>query len=160
VITCYDLLRRLAGLSQAEAAALHGVRLDTMKSWCGGRREAPPGVLDEIRTLIARQAAAAEQALALFGGAPAAAAIELSLAVDDADARAAPLGWPCRSAQATVLARVIAGLPAGVEARIVDRDSTPAKPSNHPALPLHVSGARMPHRGEDRQRNKAGLARN
>ena len=34
----YDLLRQRCGLSQQEAADVHSTRLDTIKSWCSGRR--------------------------------------------------------------------------------------------------------------------------
>jgi hypothetical protein len=37
------------GLSQARAADLHGVRLDTVKSWSAGRRAVPPGAWDDLR---------------------------------------------------------------------------------------------------------------
>jgi hypothetical protein len=37
------------GLSQTEAAALHGVRLDTVKSWSGGRNQVPNGAWQNLR---------------------------------------------------------------------------------------------------------------
>jgi|SRR5690606_30669819 len=37
------------GLSLAEAAALHGVGLSTVKHWTSGRRAPPQGVWDELR---------------------------------------------------------------------------------------------------------------
>lgn len=37
------------GLSLAEAAALHGVGLSTVKHWASGRRKPPPGIWDELR---------------------------------------------------------------------------------------------------------------
>ncbi len=37
----YNDLRKRAGLSQGDAATLHGVSLDTIKSWCVGRRNPP-----------------------------------------------------------------------------------------------------------------------
>jgi hypothetical protein len=54
-------LRRL-GLSQPEAARLHGVRLDTVKSWCVGRNRPPQGAWDELR---ATEAAIVDRAEAL-----------------------------------------------------------------------------------------------
>jgi DNA-binding transcriptional regulator YiaG len=50
----YDLLRRRCGLSQQEAADFHKAALGTVKSWCSGRRNAPEGVLAELRTLYAQ----------------------------------------------------------------------------------------------------------
>lgn len=37
------------GLSQAGAASLHGVRLDTVKSWSVGRNPVPQGAWDDLR---------------------------------------------------------------------------------------------------------------
>lgn len=42
------------GLSQAEAAALHGVRLDTVKSWSAGRNPVPIGAWSELRSYEGR----------------------------------------------------------------------------------------------------------
>ena len=39
-MTLYRLLLSRVGLSQADAAILHQVRLDTIKSWCAGRARA------------------------------------------------------------------------------------------------------------------------
>lgn len=119
-MTPYDLLRRRCGLSQPEAAALHGVRLDTVKSWCSGRNIANTGVLGELRGLHARIERAAAEALATIATAPAAAEIELGYAADDAGARA--LGWPCASAQAAMLGIIMARCDRPV--RLVPRGST------------------------------------
>ena len=51
MITAYDLLRRRCGLSHQEAAAFHGVRPDTVASWCAGRNKANAGVIRELRAL-------------------------------------------------------------------------------------------------------------
>lgn len=107
-MTPYRLLLSLSGLSQAEAADFHGVRLDTVKSWSAGRNRAPEGAISEVRDLIAKQARAADAALAKYRemvaehGAPE--AIDLT-----ADALG---GWP-DGAERMALARVVAGLPAG-----------------------------------------------
>jgi len=107
-MTPYRLLLSRVGLSQADAAALHGVRLDTVKSWCAGRNPAPAGVIAELRALYAFQRRAADEALALAAKAPDGAAIELAYAVDDAEAKA--LGWPCAAAQHASLGLVVARL--------------------------------------------------
>lgn len=47
--TLYAACLTRLGLSQSEAAKLHGVRLDTVKSWSSGRNPAPHGVWDDLR---------------------------------------------------------------------------------------------------------------
>lgn len=47
--TLYAACLSRLGLSQAEAAALHEARLDTVKSWSSGRREIPAGVWADLR---------------------------------------------------------------------------------------------------------------
>ncbi len=106
-MTPYDLLRRRCGLSQAEAAAFHGVRLDTIKSWCSGRNRPAAAVLAELRSLHARIERVAAEALAAIDGAPDAEQIELGFAADDHEAQA--LGWPCVGAQAASLGLVCLG---------------------------------------------------
>lgn len=51
--TLYAACLRRLGLSQPEAAVLHAVRLDTVKSWCAGRNRPPAGAWDELRALEA-----------------------------------------------------------------------------------------------------------
>jgi len=116
-MTPYRLLLSRVGLSQADAAALHDVRLDTVKSWCAGRNPAPAGVIANLRALYAFQRRAADEALALAAKAPEGAEIELGYAVDDAEAQA--LGWPCAAAQHASLGMVVARL--GRPARLVPR---------------------------------------
>lgn len=120
-MTQYDLLRRRCGLSQTEAAALHLVRLDTVKSWCSGRNAAKPEVLAELRRLHAQITRAAAEALAQIAQAPDDAEIDLGYASDDHEAQS--LGWPCASAQAAMLGEVLAGL-GGRPVRLVPREAT------------------------------------
>jgi len=47
--TLYAACLSRLGLTQAEAATLHGVRLDTVKSWCAGRNRVPAGAWDDLR---------------------------------------------------------------------------------------------------------------
>lgn len=47
--TLYAACLSRLGLSQPEAASLHGVRLDTVKSWSAGRNRVPQGAWDELR---------------------------------------------------------------------------------------------------------------
>ncbi|MCA3288255.1 MAG: hypothetical protein ING09_17065 [Roseomonas sp.] len=119
-MTPYRLLLSRVGLSQADASALHGVRLDTVKSWCAGRNPAPAGVIADLRALYAFQRRAAEEALALAAKAPDGAEIEISYAVDDAEAKA--LGWACAAAQHASLGMVVARLARLV--RLVPRGTT------------------------------------
>jgi len=51
MITLYAAALRWLGLSQADAADLHSVRLDTMKSWCSGRREVPDFAWNQLREI-------------------------------------------------------------------------------------------------------------
>lgn len=107
----YGLLLGASGLSQAEAAAFHGVRPDTVKSWVSGRRGANAGARRELAELVERQRDAAEelveQALDLAGDAT---EIEIGLAGDDTEARSA--GWPCAGAQHRTMALAAAALTA------------------------------------------------
>jgi hypothetical protein len=47
--TIYAACLSRLGLSQAEAAALHKVRIDTVKSWSAGRNPVPQGAWDDLR---------------------------------------------------------------------------------------------------------------
>lgn len=47
--TIYAACLSRLGLSQAGAAALHGVRIDTVKSWSSGRNPVPPGAWSDLR---------------------------------------------------------------------------------------------------------------
>lgn len=47
--TVYAACLSRLGLSQAEAAALHGVRPDTVKSWSAGRNPVPEGAWNDLR---------------------------------------------------------------------------------------------------------------
>ncbi len=52
--TLYAACLSRVGLSQADAAVLHGCRPDTVKSWCTGRRTVPAGAWDDLRAYEAR----------------------------------------------------------------------------------------------------------
>lgn len=47
--TLYSACLSRLGLTQSEAAALHEVRIDTVKSWCAGRNRVPPGAWIDLR---------------------------------------------------------------------------------------------------------------
>lgn len=47
--TVYAACLSRVGLSHVEAAALHGVRLDTVKSWSSGRNRIPESIWHDLR---------------------------------------------------------------------------------------------------------------
>ncbi|MFN7305714.1 MAG: hypothetical protein ACK5TQ_03935 [Acetobacteraceae bacterium] len=121
-MTPYRLLLSRVGLSQADAATLHQVRLDTIKSWCAGRARAPVGVIAELRTLYKRQKTAAAEALQMVAERPEVSQIELGYAVDDHEAEG--MGWPCAAAQWATLGMVVAACDRSVS--LVPRGTTVA----------------------------------
>lgn len=52
--TLYAACLARLGLSQSEAASLHGSRLDTVKNWAVGRRTVPAGAWADLRAYEAR----------------------------------------------------------------------------------------------------------
>lgn len=109
MITAYALLLDRCGLSHREAAEIHGVRLDTVKSWAAGRNPAPAGVVGELRDLHASLAAAAQQHVDFINDSAAdGVLIELGLAQTDDEART--LGLPCIGAQKALLGMVVAAV--------------------------------------------------
>lgn len=80
--TLYAACLSRLGLSQSEAAALHGVRIDTVKSWSSGRNPVPPGAWEDLRareSQIVDGSEAMHEAWDTAGGPP----IEIN--ADDAD---------------------------------------------------------------------------
>jgi hypothetical protein len=126
VTTLYNLLRERCGLSQREAADFHGVRPDTVKSWCTGRNRAPDGVIAELRTLYRKIERAADNLASLVEDrieqSGPEGEIEIGYAADDKEARA--LGWPCGGAQLASIGIACAKL--GLRVKIVPRGSTAA----------------------------------
>jgi hypothetical protein len=127
--TLFDLLAQACGLSQREAADFLRVRLDTIKSWASGRRQAPQDALAELATLANRIDTAAAEALAQIErmaaqhGIPS--EIDLGVAADDAEAQS--IGWPCVGAQCASLGLVVArGTKRGYRFRVSPRGSTVA----------------------------------
>jgi DNA-binding XRE family transcriptional regulator len=55
----YALLREQCGLSPAEAAEYHDVRIDTIGKWSSGKADPPLGVMIELGELYVRIEAAA-----------------------------------------------------------------------------------------------------
>lgn len=82
--TLYAACLARLGLSQTEAAALHDVRLDTVKSWAVGRNAPPPAVYDELRAIEAHIVDASEAFREIW---PAGTPIE----IDDSEAGHLPL---------------------------------------------------------------------
>ena len=106
-MTLYGLLLQAAGLSHREAAELHGVRLDTVKSWSAGRNAAPIGVIAELRALAAHIVHSAAREIDALGGAPADGEIVSQCPADDDAAKA--LGLPCVGAWRAMAAIVASG---------------------------------------------------
>ena len=60
--TLYAACLSRLGLSQSEAATLHGnVRIDTVKSWASGRNRVPQGAWDDLRAYEIKIIDAAEE---------------------------------------------------------------------------------------------------
>lgn len=123
------LLISLAGLSHQEAADFLNVRLDTVKSWCRKNQPnfAKPGVIDELKTLIAAQEWAANGFLIHLtdltserGSPPD--CVEIGYPTDDHESQT--LGLPCVGAWSAMAARVVAR--SSVPVRLVPRGSTVA----------------------------------
>ena len=117
----FAILMNLAGLSQREAAAFLKVSPSSVDKMARGVRNAPDGVIDDLRDLIDKQETAADEALALIDEQDAD-EIELGYPTDDHEAQS--LGWPCVGAWKAMAARVIAGC--DIQVRLVPRGSTPS----------------------------------
>jgi len=61
--TLYAACLSRLGLSQTEAARLHDVRIDTVKSWSSGRNRVPQGAWDDLRSYNDQIADAADEFL-------------------------------------------------------------------------------------------------
>ena len=115
----YNLLREACGLSQAEAAAFHETRLDSVKSWCSDRRTAPQGVINDLQKL-ARQIQASGIAFAeLLKGSSGGDVYVIGLPSDEQDARVC--GFPSIDAQMRAVAVAISLLPDSSAIRMVER---------------------------------------
>lgn len=125
------------GLSQRQAAEFLGVRLDSVERALRGRDRTPPGWLAELRRLHARQRQAAQQAYAIWQQHQPD-QLELSIASDDAEAQAPPLGWPCQAAQLAAYRMLWEMLPPDVRIILVPRGTsvaTAAAADRHDAAP-------------------------
>lgn len=80
--TLYAACLSRLGLSQAGAAALHGVDLSTVKHWSSGRRRVPEGVWADLRD---RANAVADQADAMLDAWEAAGSPPIEIDVSEAD---------------------------------------------------------------------------
>ncbi|MEN2980844.1 hypothetical protein P7L78_21875 [Tistrella bauzanensis] len=132
--TTFGALLRATGLSQVEAAALYGVRIDTVKSWYSGRRRAPPDIIGDLAGLVARMDRAASEAVAMIRrqakaqGAPG--TVEMGYARSDAEAIS--LGYPTASAHAMTVALAVGRAhAAGYNVALVPRGTTLATAGAH-----------------------------
>ncbi len=106
--TAFSLLLDRCGLSQREAAAFLGVRIDTVKSWSSGRAPVRAGAVAELRGLYARIERAGAGVLAMIGAPDGATSDEVELILVTSDEEARELGWPGVGAQGAVLGLVVA----------------------------------------------------
>lgn len=124
-MTLFSQLLAACGLSQTEAAAFLGVRIDSLKSWSSGRREAPAGVWGALWDLAEKQQKAAENGFDAWDEVGQPDQLEFGLASDDAEAKS--LGWPCVGAHLAVVRRLFELIPPDAATiRVVPRGSTPA----------------------------------
>lgn len=135
-MTVFGLLLKLSGLTQAEAAAFLNVSKDSVDAWSRGKRTAGPGVIAEMRGLIARQQAAADEFLDMLDEAQPE-EVELGFPADDCEAQ--HLGLPTVSAWGAMAARVIAEAKTPVV--LVPRGSTAATAA---AIDAKEKGRRHP----------------
>ncbi len=115
----YNLLREACGLSQAEAAAFHETRLDSVKSWCSDRRNAPQGVINDLQKLarqIHASGVAYAELLKITNGGD---VYVIGLPSDEQDARVC--SFPSVGAQMRAVAVAISLLPDGSAIRMVER---------------------------------------
>lgn len=121
----YDVVRRRCGLSQQEAADLRGVRLDSVKSWCSGRRQAPVEAVEQLReleTTIARAGAVyAKLVKARQGRAEETGLPVYFVAEPTSEKQAREFGWPSSSACLAAVAAAIAMLPPGADILMLEK---------------------------------------
>jgi hypothetical protein len=109
------LIRRL-GLSQSEAAAFLGVRLDTVKSWSAGRNGVPPGVFETLHALAVHQ----REASKAIGG------IMRDTVAAEIEASVRPEEWPSDGAALVPLVDAWIEAGSGRRVTVVKPGSTPA----------------------------------
>jgi len=109
-MTLFSAILGHLGLSQPDAANYLDVRLDTIKSWCSGRRTPAIGAVDKLYKLAERIETAADHAVGLWleQGEP-----------DHIDFRVDP-GWPSKRCRLAVAAALWAALPNDITIRIVE----------------------------------------
>lgn len=121
----YNLLREACGISQADAADfVHEVRLDTVKSWCSDRRQAPQWAINQLQSLSRRIRRAGEIFAGQIQQIPPEYSLQIGLPSDDDDARAH--GFPSTSVALHAIAIAISLLPDDAEIRIETRARIPS----------------------------------
>lgn len=122
-----------SGLSQRESASFLGVQEITVRQWISGRRSAPPGAINEMADLIARQRIAAMETARMIEriaderGNPE--TIEIGHPTDDHEVQT--LGFPALSAWTAMAGQMLSLLPEDLAERVefVPRGSTLATAS-------------------------------
>jgi hypothetical protein len=116
----YNLLREACGISQAEAAEfVHRTRLDSVKSWCSDRRNAPQGVINDLQKLAREIRNAGMDYAAFLKKHSKGDVYIIGLPSDERDARSC--GFPSVGAQMRAVAIAVAQLPNDSEIRMVER---------------------------------------
>ncbi len=122
----YNVLLAVCGLSNREAALFHDARIDTVKSWASGRRNAPKGAIKELSGLVHKINNAVDEAIETFPNEPC--ELELGLASDNVEAQT--LGWPFVSVHKIVLGLITSyATECGFTVSVVPRGSTVATES-------------------------------
>lgn len=116
--TLYGILLSATGLSHREAAALHGVKQDTVKSWSTGRNPANDGVIGGLAKIVENIQYAVDEISAKAREAEREeSVIVLEIAGDNLEAK--ELGWPTASVQSRSVAMVaVQALKLGAKVRI------------------------------------------
>ena len=131
-MTLASLLVALAGLSHREASDYLNVRLDTINSWsrANNPKNAGPGIIAELKALIAMQELVADRSLSIIAEqmaqCPELTEIDIAYPADDHEAQS--LGFPCVGAWKAMAGRVVARCPVPVRlvpVRLVPCGSTP-----------------------------------
>lgn len=127
--TTFAVLAHFCGLSHSEAAEFLDVSIHTIKKWGVGKRNCPPGAIEQLADLSQTIMATAANALteidrlATVHSKPE--AIDLGVAVDDIEAQ--DLGLPFASTHQAVIGQIVAdGMKKGYRFNVVPRGTTTA----------------------------------
>lgn len=128
-MTLFNSLRELCGLTQPECADYLGVRVDSVSSWCTGRRNIPDGVVQKMVGLWNRMEDEASRIVdgieaQLIELAPRGLPESVEFGIPKSREEANELGWPSVGSFMRIAALVAANVEVPLE--LVERGSTPA----------------------------------